>query len=183
MAIKPESYKLVLMGKPRDERSGSNPCQFLRKRESEFKTEYLDAKSRATQIVLGNLAVSAGSRRYCCRPNQTAAPQNLQKRRNPRSNSETSETNINRTPRRKTRSTRSALNQQARSLLKALKYDNNSRFVFPSDKSESGQIESLDQAWRTIKAHAELYDNFRLHDLRHTYASHTNLSGVSMPVI
>jgi len=74
------------------------------------------------------------------------------------------------------------LNRQAKKLLKALKYGNHSRFVFPSSQSESGHVECIDQAWLTIKSFAGLAPDFRIHDLRHTYASHAILSGESIPI-
>jgi integrase len=72
------------------------------------------------------------------------------------------------------------LNKPAQKLLKSLRKENFSRFVFPSEKSKSGHLMCIDQSWRTIKARAGLPDDFRIHDLRHTYASHAILSGETL---
>lgn len=72
------------------------------------------------------------------------------------------------------------LNKPAQKLLKSLRKENFSRFVFPSPKSETGHLICIDQSWRTIKAMAGLPDDFRVHDLRHTYASHAILAGETL---
>ena len=53
-------------------------------------------------------------------------------------------------------------------------------FVFPSAKSRSGYIEVIDTTWATLRAKAGLPDDIRIHDLRHTFASHAVLSGTSL---
>ena len=72
------------------------------------------------------------------------------------------------------------LNKPAQHLLKNLKHGSISKFVFPSDKSTVGHITCIDQSWQTIKRHAKLPTDFRIHDLRHTYASHAILSGETL---
>ena len=59
------------------------------------------------------------------------------------------------------------------------KFDN--EFVFPSD-SKSGHLTSLRKPWATICAHAGL-SGWRLHDLRHAFASAAVNSGASLPMI
>jgi len=72
------------------------------------------------------------------------------------------------------------LNSPAQKLLKTLRKENFSRFVFPSDKSKSGHLMCIDQSWKTIKTLAGLPSDFRIHDLRHTYASHAILAGETL---
>ena len=57
----------------------------------------------------------------------------------------------------------------------------NSVYVFPSEKSASGHIESVAASWATFRERAGISDDIRIHDLRHTYASHAILSGESLP--
>ncbi len=66
-------------------------------------------------------------------------------------------------------------------LTKLKRRTGNSVFVFPSDKSASGHIESVAASWATFRDRAGIPDDIRIHDLRHTYASHAILSGESLP--
>lgn len=55
-------------------------------------------------------------------------------------------------------------------------------FLFPSPRSASGHLESITDTWAMVKTCAGLPTSLRLHDLRHTYASHAILSGESLSV-
>lgn len=55
-----------------------------------------------------------------------------------------------------------------------------SQFVFPSPQDKSAPRSSVHAAWQSIKHTAGLPETLRLHDLRHTYASHAILSGESL---
>lgn len=74
------------------------------------------------------------------------------------------------------------LSAPARQLLTAMQANSEtvSNFVFPA-KTQSGHLEDLKQ-WPKIRAAAELSD-FRLHDLRHSYASFGASSGLSLPIL
>ena len=54
--------------------------------------------------------------------------------------------------------------------------------VFPSAKSRSGHLTCISGTWRTMRDLAGLPEETRIHDLRHTYASHAILAGESLPV-
>ena len=57
-----------------------------------------------------------------------------------------------------------------------------SAVVFPSPKNP-GQPFSLDlKLWRSVRKEAGIED-VRLHDLRHTFASHAVLQGIPLPVV
>jgi integrase len=58
-----------------------------------------------------------------------------------------------------------------------------SDYVFPSATSASGHMEGLVQPWKFLKANAELKGRWRIHDLRHAFASIMVNSGSSLPVI
>jgi len=58
-------------------------------------------------------------------------------------------------------------------------FDN--EYVFPSD-SQSGHLTSIRKPWATVCAHAGL-SGWRLHDLRHAFASAAVNSGASLPMI
>jgi integrase len=72
------------------------------------------------------------------------------------------------------------LSQPAIDLLKILRIGNTSRFVFPSTLSETGHLTCVDASWVTIKCAAGIPLDTRIHDLRHTYASHAILSGETL---
>jgi len=57
----------------------------------------------------------------------------------------------------------------------------NSEYVFPSD-SKSGHLASIRKPWAAVCAHARL-SGWRLHDLRHAFASAAVNSGASLPMI
>ena len=55
-----------------------------------------------------------------------------------------------------------------------------SPYLFPARHSKYPYRTSIDHAWRSIKTLANLPSNLRLHDLRHTYASHALLCGETL---
>lgn len=55
------------------------------------------------------------------------------------------------------------------------------RYVFPGD-APGQPITTIKRFWRQVCARADL-DDVRIHDLRHTFASHLVSSGVSLPVV
>jgi integrase len=57
----------------------------------------------------------------------------------------------------------------------------NAPFLFPSDK-EGKPLCDLKGAWKKICAAADL-ENMRMHDLRHTFASHLVSNGHSLPMV
>ena len=55
-------------------------------------------------------------------------------------------------------------------------------YVFPAPKNPSAPRSSELSVWRKVRRSAGL-DDVRLHDLRHTFASHAVISGVPIPVV
>lgn len=53
--------------------------------------------------------------------------------------------------------------------------------VFVSKKSATGHMTSISGSWSAIRKQANLPGDIRLHDMRHTYASHAILAGESLP--
>lgn len=66
-------------------------------------------------------------------------------------------------------------------LIKLRRRTGNGIFVFPSDKSASGHVVSVSASWASFRERAGIPNDVRIHDLRHTYASHAILSGESLP--
>jgi integrase len=58
-----------------------------------------------------------------------------------------------------------------------------SDYVFPSDLSKSKHLEGLRTPWISLCAKAELKDRWRIHDLRHAFASMMVNSGRSLEII
>jgi integrase len=74
------------------------------------------------------------------------------------------------------------LSKPARDILKRLKERAGVVFnVFPSRVSSTGHIVSVTSIWEQLRKRAGLPDDIRLHDLRHTFASHALLAGESLP--
>jgi integrase len=55
-------------------------------------------------------------------------------------------------------------------------------FVFPSSSSDVGHVVELKRPWRTLCKAAKI-SGLRLHDLRHSFASHLASGGASLPLI
>lgn len=55
-------------------------------------------------------------------------------------------------------------------------------FVFPSPKAPSSCVERIDHQWIRLRSAAELPNDIRLQDLRHTYASHAIMQGQSLAI-
>ncbi|MEM8948916.1 MAG: tyrosine-type recombinase/integrase [Pseudomonadota bacterium] len=74
------------------------------------------------------------------------------------------------------------LGETAFSLLRRRRRERKERspFVFPSPYDPSKPRTSIPQVWRRIRAEAGLADDIRLHDLRHTYASHAVMCGETL---
>ena len=81
----------------------------------------------------------------------------------------------------KTGPRRVPLNSQARRILEA-QPRNQSSFVFPSPRDPSRPLSPALKLWYLVRRDAGIED-VRLHDLRHTHASHAVMSGVPVPVV
>lgn len=68
----------------------------------------------------------------------------------------------------------------AKRILKRRKKTETGLYVFPSPKTVSKPRSSIWGVWREIKARAGIDPAFRLHDLRHSYASHAIMSGETL---
>lgn len=73
------------------------------------------------------------------------------------------------------------LSSQAIDLLKTMKKTAQEHFLFPS-RVPGQPIQDIKKAWKTIQKRAGLED-VRLHDLRHTHASHLVSSGLSLSIV
>ncbi len=73
------------------------------------------------------------------------------------------------------------LNDQARRIL-LRQPRNGGPFVFPSLSDSSRHRSSELSLWRKVRREARIED-VRLHDLRHTFASHAVMQGVPLPVV
>ncbi len=73
------------------------------------------------------------------------------------------------------------LSTQVIQLLKAMKKEQLSPYLFPG-KVSGKPLQSIKKAWETIRKTAGLPD-VRLHDLRHTHASHLVSSGLSLSIV
>ncbi|WP_156927567.1 tyrosine-type recombinase/integrase [Leisingera methylohalidivorans] len=69
------------------------------------------------------------------------------------------------------------LSDAAIQYLDRLRKHRRSSYVFPARRTKQPHRISIDHAWQTFKHLAGLPDGIRLHDLRHTYASHAIMSG------
>ena len=61
------------------------------------------------------------------------------------------------------------------------KMKNDSPFLFPG-KVKGKPLQDIKKSWATITKQANLKD-FRIHDIRHTYASHLVSSGLSLSIV
>ena len=73
------------------------------------------------------------------------------------------------------------LNAEARSILERM-LKGNREYLFPSPKDGSRPIDDDLALWYRIRREAGL-DDVRLHDLRHTFASHAVMQGTPLPVV
>lgn len=73
------------------------------------------------------------------------------------------------------------LSTQVIEILKQMKSCSNSPYLFPG-KIPDKPIQGIKKAWTTIRNRAGL-PNVRLHDLRHTHASHLVSSGLSLSIV
>ena len=81
----------------------------------------------------------------------------------------------------KTGPRRVPLNSQARRIL-ARQARGDSPFVFPSRRDPSPPRDPDLRLWYRVRQDAGIED-LRLHDLRHTHASHAVMNGVPLPVV
>jgi integrase len=73
------------------------------------------------------------------------------------------------------------LSSQAIDLLKVMKEEGVEKYLFPGNIP--GQpLKDIKKAWNTIRNKANL-PNVRIHDIRHTYASHLVSSGLSLSIV
>lgn len=72
--------------------------------------------------------------------------------------------------------------EEALSLLKNRKKDNNSDWVFPSYTSQSGHLEEPKKVWQNVLKKAGI-ENLRLHDIRRTLGSYQAITGSSLLII
>jgi integrase len=73
------------------------------------------------------------------------------------------------------------LSTQVLEMLMRMKARSSSAFLFPG-KIEGKPIQEIKKAWDTIRKQADLPD-VRIHDLRHTHASHLVSSGLSLSIV
>ncbi len=73
------------------------------------------------------------------------------------------------------------LSLQAIDLLKVMKEQSESPFLFPG-KVSGKPLQEIKKSWDTIRNTANL-PNVRIHDLRHTHASHLVSSGLSLSIV
>ncbi|RWR26381.1 DUF4102 domain-containing protein [Sinirhodobacter populi] len=74
------------------------------------------------------------------------------------------------------------LSPPARRLLSARRKESKTPFVFPSRKVPGAAIGKIDNSWKVLRWLAGLPEDIRLHDLRHTYASHAIMQGQSLTI-
>ncbi|MBU2607656.1 MAG: tyrosine-type recombinase/integrase [Alphaproteobacteria bacterium] len=72
------------------------------------------------------------------------------------------------------------LSRPATEILDRRRHGVSSQFVFPHQANPARPIASIDGAWRAIRPLVGLPEDIRLHDLRHTYASHAIMIGESL---
>lgn len=72
------------------------------------------------------------------------------------------------------------LSRPAMEILDRRRQGASSEFVFPHQANSARSIASIDAAWRAIRPLVGLPEDIRLHDLRHTYASHAIMIGESL---
>ena len=73
------------------------------------------------------------------------------------------------------------LSAPALQLLISMKREASDAFLFPGNVADA-PLKEIGKSWAAICKTAGI-DNTRLHDLRHTYASHLVSSGMSLPIV
>ena len=73
------------------------------------------------------------------------------------------------------------LSSQVLTLLKKMKEEDTTKYLFPG-KVRGEPLQDIKKDWNTISTNAGLTD-LRLHDLRHTHASHLVSSGLSLSIV
>ncbi|MBT4880404.1 MAG: tyrosine-type recombinase/integrase [Alphaproteobacteria bacterium] len=73
------------------------------------------------------------------------------------------------------------LSPQAHTLLKEMRKETHGEYLFPG-KVEGRPLQTIKKAWNTIRNRANI-PNVRIHDLRHTHASHLVSSGLSLSIV
>ncbi len=74
------------------------------------------------------------------------------------------------------------LSPAALSILKKIKEEkSDSPFLFPGNV-KGKPLQDIKKSWATISKQADLKD-FKIHDIRHTYASHLVSSGLSLSIV
>lgn len=73
------------------------------------------------------------------------------------------------------------LSSSAICLLKSMKKEASTNYLFPG-KIQGESLQDIKKSWKTIRNKAGLPD-VRLHDLRHTHASHLVSSGLSLSIV
>jgi integrase len=84
------------------------------------------------------------------------------------------------------RKSKIALNSEALTILRKIRSEQEqhgeSEFVFPGDGRDGVRVE-LKTFWKSVKVAAKLPDDFRMHDLRHSYASLLAEAGTPLKMI
>jgi integrase len=80
------------------------------------------------------------------------------------------------------RTHRVPLSPPARQLVERLRTERTGDVVFPG-RTVDGAVDALQHCWRFVRDHADLDEDARLYDLRHSFASLGAGGGLSLPVI
>ena len=67
-------------------------------------------------------------------------------------------------------------------LLQKIKRTTNSKYVFPQEGNPEDHVKDIKKFWQSVCQDTRI-KNFRIHDLRHSYASFLVSNGHSLPVI